>query len=271
MPTLRNHPFPVRAHLDRTVVLTFAVPQGEAATLLPPPLQIDSFDEAHAFLAVALVETRQLRPAGMPSWLGNDFILIGYRLLTRYVDRRGKRLRGLYILRSVTNRRRMQLLGRLFTRYDYLTEAIDAENKDETLIYSSRNFLLKITEPNLSSNDPRIGDVSPIGALPPTSEPSPSLLPTGSPFPDWSVARRYTGPMPFTFSYLPKSSQVLIVEGVRGQWRPRPARVLDYRFDFLPALGFSELRLASAFTIEDVPYRWKAGRTEKWNANLVPE
>jgi hypothetical protein len=51
-------------------------------------------------------------------------------------------------------------------------------------------------------------------------------LPEGSPFADWKEARRFAGPLPFTFTYTAKKKQVLIIEGVRENWKPEPVRVI---------------------------------------------
>ena len=51
-------------------------------------------------------------------------------------------------------------------------------------------------------------------------------LPTASPFADWKEARRFAGPLPFTFTYNKKTKEVLIIEGVRENWTPRPVEVL---------------------------------------------
>src|SRR5262245_59454585 len=95
---LKNHPFAVEAFFDRSLVLTFAIPKEQVQPLIPELLQLDTFDDKWAFIAVAMVQTRSLRPKGFPKILGNDFFLIGYRVFVRYTNRAGKNLRGLYIL-----------------------------------------------------------------------------------------------------------------------------------------------------------------------------
>jgi hypothetical protein len=90
-------------------------------------------------------------------------------------------------------------------------------------------------------------------------------LPEHSPFADWREARMFAGPMPFTFSFDGKRRQVLIVEGVRQQWDPRPVEVLDYHIGFLNSLPLTSPVLANAFVVEKVPYYWKKGRMEPWN------
>jgi hypothetical protein len=238
---LQRHPFAVEARLERTTVLTYAAPASLLQALLPAPLALDSFEDS-GFVAVALVQTRALRPRGLPAWLGQDFFLIGYRIFVRYTTPAGKRLRGLYILHSQTDRR-MALLGNLMTSYRYARIDIGQNLRGpRTHIHSAAAGLDIVVERGVGEELP---------------------LPAGSPFASWQQARRFAGPLPFTFSVHPPG-RVLIVEGVRETWRPEPVRVEAARVPLLAELGLGAARLASAFTIEDIPYHWKKGRVEPW-------
>src|SRR3569833_3044424 len=97
---LKNHPFAVEAFFQSSIVLTLAAPKEQLQHLIPKCLSLDTFDDKWAFIAVALVQTKHLRPKGFPKILGNNFFLIGYRVFVRYRNYAGKKLRGLYILRS---------------------------------------------------------------------------------------------------------------------------------------------------------------------------
>lgn len=101
---LKRHPLPVRAHFRYSLVLTYALPRAVLEPLLPPGLELD-FYEDFGFVAIALVQTENLRPAFLPAAFGQNFFLSGYRIFTRYTTRAGRHLRGLRILRSDTNRR----------------------------------------------------------------------------------------------------------------------------------------------------------------------
>ncbi|WP_199798305.1 DUF2071 domain-containing protein [Hymenobacter lapidiphilus] len=243
---LAHHPFAVAAQLSRTTVLTYAVPVAGLRALVPACLSLDTLDDTWAFVAVALVQTRQLRPEGMPAFLGQDFFLIGYRVFVRYTTAAGKRLRGLYILRSETDKRRMQWLGNLFTGYHYRTIDICHKATTDSLHFASKKADLRI-QVEMSAN----GEAE---------------LPASSPFASWAQARRFAGPLPFTFSVDEARQQVVIVEGVREEWHPQPVRVAEAQVGFLHELGLPDARLASAFTMTDIPYHWKKGRTELWPA-----
>lgn len=240
---LKTHPFAVEAFFDRSLVLTFAAPAAEIQALLPAPLVPDTWQGKWGFVAVALVQTRQLRPKGWPAFLGHDFCLVGYRAFVRYVSPAGKRLRGLYILRSETDRRHMKWLGNLFTHYRYATADITLTDNASGLLATSRqsNFLIKV------------GPASPE-----------VTLPIGSPFASWAEARRFAGPLPFTFSVETAARRVVIIEGMRQHWQPEPVAIEQAHVGFLSQLPLSSLVLANAFSVRNVPYHWKKGRAEQW-------
>ena len=89
-------------------------------------------------------------------------------------------------------------------------------------------------------------------------------LPQNSPFSDWKEARRFAGPLPFTFTYNEDKNEVLTIEGVRQNWIPRPVKVLEHNFSFFDSLGISNPVLANAFIVENIPYYWKKGKKEIW-------
>lgn len=240
---MRNNPFPIEAWFEKSLTLTFAVPIAEVAARLPAFLEADTFQERWAFLAVAMVDTRALRPQGFPRCFGRDFFLIGYRYFVRYRDLHGRNLRGLYILRSETNRRSMEWLGNRLTPYRYVRAGITMKQADGHFSVESSSGL----------------SASAAGGEAPGS-----CLPESSPFADDREARRFCGPMPFTFSHDLRRGQVLIVEGIRSNWHPQLVRVDRCSVPFLAELGHGDARLASAFLLQKIPYAWKRGRSEPW-------
>lgn len=238
---LKNHPFAVEAHFDSSIVLTFAVPKEQLLHLIPSALRLDTFQDEYAFIAVAMVQTKQLRPKGFPKFMGNDFFLIGYRIFVRYTTKEGKNLRGLYIIKSETNKKKMEWLGNIFTHYNYTITDIEQLNIEETKIIQSKSSNFKIV---LDEKKQEIA------------------LPAQSPFADWKEARRFAGPLPFTFTFLKEQGKMLIIEGVRQNWTPQPLKVLNYKFQFLDSLQLSDVVLANAFVIENIPYWWKKGHLD---------
>lgn len=243
LSSLKNHPFAVEAFFTHSLVLTYAFPKEHLLPFIPECLELDTHEEKWGFLAVAMVQTKDLRPMGLPKFLGRDFFLIGYRIFARYTDQRGRRLRGLYILKSETNKRSMQYLGSLFTKYDYSTTDIQFNHQSSRIAIQSVQSDFELEVDNAIEAP---------------------ALPSVEVFKSWKEARRFAGPMPFTFSYTPSKKEVLIVEGIRSEWTPRPVHVLKHRFSFLNESELDNGILANAFVIDNVPYRWKKGRTELW-------
>src|SRR5688572_572425 len=115
---LRRHPFAVEAHFDECITLTYALPADVLRPLVPPGLELETL-RGQGFVAVALVQTRSLKPEVLPPGLGQDFFLAGYRVFTTFRRPDGRRLRGLRILRSDADRTMMVVGGNLLTHYNY--------------------------------------------------------------------------------------------------------------------------------------------------------
>ena len=241
---LRKHPFPVVAHFERVVAISFAFPEEALRSMVPNGLSIDAY-HGFGFITVALVWTRGLRPAGFPKAFGKDFFLAGTRIFTRLEDGSGRRLRGLKIVRSETDKRSMVALGNLMTGYNYRRVKVEIESREEeSRILCSLPGGKRTLDVQFSSQSCNPG------------------LPMGSPFPDWRAARRFAGPMPFTFS--PDSDgSFLVIEGSRESWKPKPIEILSWEvglFDEEPLVHHKPV-LANAFVVENVDYRWGRGRS----------
>ncbi|KAA5828112.1 hypothetical protein FPF71_04565 [Algibacter amylolyticus] len=241
---LKNHPFAVEAFFKSSLVLTFAVPKEELQNMLPECLELDTHNNTYAFVAAAMVQTKQLRPKGFPKFMGNNFFLIGFRIFVRYTNKEGKRLRGLFILKSETNKKKMALMGNFFTHYNYTTTDITQTLKGNIneIISIKSDFKIEID----------------------ATENEDLQLPKHSPFKTWQEARRFAGPLPFTFTYNEKTKEILIIEGVRQNWKPKPVKINNYHINFLESLNLKTPVLANAFIIENIPYYWKKGRKELW-------
>jgi hypothetical protein len=244
---LKRHALPIKAHFRASLVLAYAVPAPVLRPLLPAGLVPDTYGD-FGFVAIALVETQNLRPSFLPAGFGMNFFLSGYRIFTRYQTPAGRTLRGLRILRSDTNRRGMQVFGNLLTHYHY-------ERSHFRVQASEQKYEVQVTTPHCRADLHVEADLSAQ-----TAE-----LPKGSPFANLKEARKFAGPLPFTFDYEWQTRSIIRVEGVRQHWEPRPVPVIVHRNTFLeqdPFRGAGAV-LANAFYLEDVPYGWKPGIRER--------
>ncbi len=244
---LQRHALPIKAHFRNSLVLAYAVPADILRPFLSDGLKLDTFGE-YGFLAIALVETQNLRPSFLPTVLGMNFALSGYRIFVRYQTQEGRSLRGLRVLRSDTNRRSMQLAGNLLTHYHYQHSRFRVES-------TPTKYEIQVTTQN------GLADLHVEADLRATEQ----VLPPTSPFPDLREARKFAGPLPFTFDYEKQTHSIIRVEGVRQEWKPRPVPVVVHQNTFLEQGPFrgAGARLANSFYLEDVPYRWRTGIREK--------
>lgn len=243
LASLRRHPFPVAAFFRYSLVLTYALPPSLLRPLLPPGLELDGYED-QGFLAIALVQTEGLRPAGWPALLGRSFFLSGYRIFTRFQQADGKLLRGLRILRSDTDSWLMARMGNLLTHYNY----------QKGIVHTRRDagkLEIEIRTPGGAADLALCADLAS----------TPTAPPPGSPFPDWATARHFAGPLPYTFDYESEADSMVVIQGVRQHWQPRPVSVEVRRCTYFERPEFSGVRpiLANAFLVENVPYRWERG------------
>jgi uncharacterized membrane protein YphA (DoxX/SURF4 family) len=238
---LQRHPFPVQAHFRHAVTLTYALPADVLRPMLSPGLELETVG-GYGFVAVALVQTEALRPAGMPAVFGQDFFLAGYRIFTTFRMPGGRRLRGLRILRSDANRASMVAGGNLLTHYNYhrCASNIDAAPDRIRIAVATKDH----------AGDLRL-----------TADLSKPVLPKGSPFATLREARRFAGPLPFTFDFEAETNSIIAIQAARAGWCPVLISVDVERLAFFdqPAFAGCTPILAAAFHVADVDYRWERG------------
>jgi hypothetical protein len=238
----QRHPIPITAFFRRSLVITYAFPSKLLQPLLPPGLVVDTYGE-YGFLAIALVQTEQLRPSGLPAPVGRDVFLAGYRVFTRLGSPSGSR-RGLRILRSDTDKRWMMRAGNLLTRYQYRLCQVDVTERPGQIRWC-------ISTPQQKA------DLEVVAAM----GNGPAPLPAGSPFASEKDARRFAGPLPYTFDYEPETHSIISIRGLRQHWNPRPVEVTVRQNTFLRQEPFCQVPpvLANAFYLSEVPYQWQRG------------
>ncbi len=238
---LRRHPLAMSACLRECLAVTYAFPEETLRPLVPPGLALDTL-RGYGFVAIALVQAEAMRPAFLPARWGGEFFLSGYRLFTRLGGPGGSR-RGLRILRSDTDRRWMVQAGNLLTHYRYQLCQVERSQRPGGVGWSIRT--------------PRgEADLEVYARLEEAS-----TLPEGSPFTNFREARRFAGPLPYTFEYEPETRAIIQIRGVRSQWEPRAVAVEVTRHSFFERAPFegAAARLANAFLVKDVRYRWLRG------------
>lgn len=238
---VKRHPIAIDAHFHDCLTLTYAVPENVLRPLLSRGLELDTF-RGYGFVAVALVRAADLRPAGLPAAIGQDFFLAGYRIFTRFRQANGRSMRGLRILRSDTDKARMVAGGNLLTHYNY-------HRCEATVDASPERIRVAIDTPD------RGGDLRVSADF--TAAP----LPEGSPFPSLREARPFAGPLPFTFDYEAETDSIIAIQANRANWKPEQVAVKVDRISFFDQPAFSGCTpiLSAAFHVSNVDYRWDRG------------
>lgn len=244
---LRRHPIPISAFFRHSLVLTYALSPAVLQPFLPEGLVLDTHSDTYgdyAFLAIALVQTEHLRPSFLPSSMGCSFFLSGYRIFTRLASGKQSK-RGLRILRSDTDNPLMVSAGNLLTHYNYRLCQVTLEEDGNEIHWAIRT---PHEEADLELTARITGDPAP--------------LPLGSPFASMSAARRFAGPLPYTFDYEEATHSIIGIHAQRQNWDPHPVAVDVRRNTFLEHEPFCNARpiLANAFHVQNVPYQWERGR-----------
>jgi Uncharacterized conserved protein (COG2071) len=240
---LKRHPIPISAFFRHSLVLTYAFPPEILESLVPEGLVLDLF-RGYAFLAIALVQTERLRPSFIPAALGGDFFLCGYRIFTR-LDSGAQSKRGLRILRSDTDRKWMVVAGNLMTHYNYHLCHAAFEESGQAIRWTVRTRRCEADLDVLA----HLADVE-------------TALPDSSPFATLAEARRFAGPLPYTFEHEQATGSIIGICATRQKWEPQPIAVEVRRNTFLEREPFcrASALLANAFYVHAVPYQWQRGR-----------
>jgi hypothetical protein len=138
----------------------------------------------------------------------------------------------------------MRFGGNLLTHYNYRLADVE-------MAVTFDRLEVKIITPGAEAN---LHVIASLG-----NEPAP--LPPDSPFRSTQDARRFAGPLPWTFDHEPQTNSIVMIHARRSQWRPQPTAVDVKTCTFLERSPFGrvEPRLANAFYVANVDYGWERG------------
>lgn len=250
---LQRHPLPMESHFKHSLVVTWAFEPAALERFLVPGLELDTYTDRTgdrwAFAAVAMVDLDALRVTGMPRALSSAQVMTGYRVFCRMDrPRHGATgtttMRGLRILGSQSTSLFGAVGANLTTRYHY--------RKVEAMVtVTDRRLRFLVTTPDGSADldvSARLDDAA---------------LPADTVFASAADARRFAGPLPYTFS--PDPDGIVVVKSDRSGWTPEPVAIEVAEatfFDRGPFAGVPK-RLANAFHIADLDYGWRPGELHR--------
>lgn len=139
MDILKKLPLRYVGELHQVRLINFSVEKAEVLPYLPQGLPIRDF-HGRALISMVNVKLRCMRPSFLPKPLHFDYQHIGFRLLVDDAGYNGGAAKGIYFLRSFTNRALMVQGGSWLTNYKL--EKAELEEKGITFeLRKGKNYL----------------------------------------------------------------------------------------------------------------------------------
>jgi hypothetical protein len=222
--------------------------------LLPRELDLVTRDR-WAFWNVLACRVEDLRPAGVPAYLGVSYNHVAYRLHVRARTAEGEMLRGLYFVRSDAGSGLVGRFGNLLTDFRFhpaeveLSHAPDADAGD----------VLTIAVQGRGETDGNADALVRIATS--TDRAAASAPPAGSPFASASEADEFLKYCPLGLSVDLDRRYLQLAEVIRDEsaWREQPVRVIEAHWRFFEELDQDDLHLERATRVDPVDYRWRLG------------
>jgi hypothetical protein len=228
-------------HVRHRLMLTYAWPRELLEPMIPVGLEPATYG-ALGFVSVALVHAESVRPAPLPQRVGGPCDLVGYRVLVRRRDARGRMLQGSSPLRGDADGGPIVRLGCLLTGGRY---------RKADLEFDERPGILEI----VARTPDEAADVHVVADL--TSRPAP--LPRGSPFLSLQEARRF-GVAGSRFHLQDASEGIAVAASPARNAEPISVEVRQLAFFEQAPFDLRAPMLASAFHDADVEYVWERAR-----------
>lgn len=234
-------PIALAAYVRHRLVLTYAWPRELLEPMIPAGLEPATYG-ALGFVAVALVHAESVRPSPLPQRVGGRCDLVGYRVLVRRRDVRGRTLQGSSPLRGDADGGSMVRLGCLLSGGRY---------RRANIRFDERPGVLEVVARTAGG----AADVRVIADL--TSRPAP--LPTGSPFLSLQDARLFGGAAS-RLDHEDPSGGITVPARPARDAQPISVDVRELAFFDQAPFDLRAPMLACAFHEADVEYVWGRAR-----------
>lgn len=230
--------------LAECVLLAYRTPAASVRALLPAGLQLVTHGD-WAFWNIVVCRVADMRPAGLPAWLGISYSHVAYRLYARARTADGSNVDGLHFLRSDADNPLIAGAGNWFSDFRFHRAAIGLEATDSAV------------ELRVASRTDRRGDASLSARETPVAELAP-----GSCFNTVAEASAFLKYRPLGLAVDARSATLKLAEVFRDeqQWREHPLRVTAAHWQFLEDLGQHDAKLECATRVAAIDYRWRLGR-----------
>lgn len=126
MKLLKQLPITYKGELHDVKLINFSVGLEEVLPLVPEGIKVRDFD-GKAVISMVNVKLRYMRPTGLPKGLSFDYQHVAFRLLVEDGPLNGGEDKGIFFLKSFTDKPAIVWSGNLMTNYR-LTHAKIKEN-----------------------------------------------------------------------------------------------------------------------------------------------
>lgn len=234
-------PLPVMAgRIVRRVLVNFRVRPEALEGMVPAPFRL-KLVRGHAIAGVCLIRLAEVRPRGLPAWLGLASENAAHRIAVEW-DEGGTVRRGVYVPRRDTDSWINRLAGgRVFPGH-----------------HGAAKFQVRDEGGKLSIEV--CGEEGGLAVLVRGEETN--RLPEDSVFRTFDEANEFFQEGSVGWSATPTPGLVDGIELSCTQWKMRPLAVSEVRSDFVSRLG-DAAEFDSAFVMRDIVHEWRSRGTRR--------
>ncbi len=130
MSILKTLPLAFEGNLHEVNLINFSIDPSELEGLVPPEVPVRLFD-GRAMISLVNVQLEEMKPTFLPSFLSFNYRHVGFRLLVDDEQFTDQASRGIYFIRSFSNRTDIVAAGRQLSNYNL--ETAEISYKDQAL------------------------------------------------------------------------------------------------------------------------------------------
>lgn len=235
--------FELTGWLDPCYLLSYVVPADRLRPLVPAELELETLgDFGLANLVISRIAA--LRPKSLPSFAGLAYWHVALRFHTKVVIRGGRRLHGLFFVRSFVSSRLIALVGNRLTGFKMVPAQFEIRREAaqfEVLIKDCARLRFWNSGQELLS----------------TPVPPPFLSRD-----HMNQVLRYS-PMSFDIVRAGNSVSITEVERDQAEWSESAVKAEGTEWSHSDLKVLSGAELVRATSVSPIKYRWRLGRIEQ--------
>ncbi|OEJ99722.1 DUF2071 domain-containing protein [Roseivirga misakiensis] len=116
MKFLKKIPITYSGTLNDVKLVNFSVAMDEVLPLVPKEIKVLDFN-GRAVISMVNVKLKQMRPSFFPKWLSFEYQHVAFRLLVDDTNLNSGKAKGIYFLKSFTNKPLISVFGNLLSHY----------------------------------------------------------------------------------------------------------------------------------------------------------